>query len=514
MIISQPKPLLEPPMGRLPKIGPSPLLCPAMASDLQVKTSPRPQSRLALEVVVPAERCQRSYDKAMGKLCRTVRLPGFRPGRVPQTAVLQQLGSQRVWITALEVLLEDTVQEVLNNEDLEVLGKLQLQDSFDTLAQQFKPGESLTLNMEADVRPNATLKAYRGLEVDVEEAPMEGMLETVLQEQRRAASTTVPLERTTAEMGDVAVIKLVLPPPDGPEGEPSSEPGARELEVDLAEKNDGTMPRLVPLIVGMTVGETRTLADDTDGRDNEAGNNTPAGQDGDQDDKMGNGSITLRELKARQLPELDDAFAQKVSRFATMAELKDALSREIEAQVQKNNKEHRQDALLNILCEEMTVDLPQSLMKQEMDVVMEDYKDELRARGLDPDLTLSDTVLAQLEQAKSEEARRRLQRNLALEAVAKAEQLTVEETELEEGIQALRKQLKARQARKLDPAKLRVFVKTGLLREKALAWLEEHNTFKVHRAATVEDGEEPPSSPPPAGESPDLSINRSSAAVT
>ena len=75
--------------------------------------------------------------------------------------------------------------------------------------------------------------------------------------------------------------------------------------------------------------------------------------------------------------------------------------------------------------------------------------------------------------------RYRLRRKLALEAVAKAEQLTVADTELEERVRDMRKQFKTKQARKLDPGKLRVFVKRDLLREKAMAWLEEHNTFKV-----------------------------------
>ncbi|MYF36655.1 MAG: trigger factor [Synechococcus sp. SB0678_bin_12] len=486
------------PMAWLSRIGH--LRCcafPAMASDLQVKTSPRPQSRLALEVVVPAERCQRSYDKAMRKLCRTVRLPGFRPGRVPQTAVLQQLGARQVWITALEQLLEDTAQDVLNDEDLALLGKLQLQDSFDALAQQFNPGESLTLNMEADVRPSPALKAYRDLEVEVEETSSEGMLADELEQRRRSASTTVPLERTTAEMGDVAVIKLV-PPPDGLDEEESPGPREREMEVELDEE-DKTMSRVVSLIVGMTVGETRTLPSETNGDDaNEGGseteNNGPARQDLDQDDETNRVSITLCGLKARQLPELDDAFAQKVSRFSTMAELEEALGREIDRQVQENNKENRQDALLDMLCEEMEVELPQSMVEKEMEVVMEDFKDKLRARGVNPDFRLSDKLLEQLEPVKLEEARRRLQRNLALETVARAEQLTVAETELEDQIQALRKRLKARQASKLDPTKLRIFVKTGLLREKALAWLEEHNSFKV-RTAMAENGEEAQSSP-------------------
>ena len=461
-----------------------------MGSDLQVKTSPRPQSRLALEVLVPAERCQRSYHKAVRKLCRTVRLPGFRPGRVPQTAVLQQLGARHVWINALEQLLEDTAQELLNDDDLRLLGKLQLEDSFDVLAQRFNPDESLTLNMEADVHPNATLKAYRDLEIEVEEDSVADRLEETLQKYRRSAGAMVPLEKTTAGPEDVAVIQLVLPPADGADGEEgSAEPRAQEMEVDLAEANEITSD-LVATVIGMTVGETRTISDDA--------NPNPDERDGDQEHKSGDVSIILRALKARQLPELDDAFAQKVSHFDTMAELRDALRRKVEEEVRENNKESRQDALLGKLCEDMTVELPRSMVEQEMDAVTEDAKDDLRSWGLDPDRQFNGGLLDSLKPVRLAEAQRRLQRNLALEAVAKAEQLAVPETELDQQVESLAKRFKAgRKARKVDIAKLRAFVRTRLLREKALDWLEDHNTFKVRTAAAAE-GEEGQGGPAPA----------------
>ena len=456
-----------------------------MASDLKVKTSPRPQSRLALEVLVPAERCRHSYDKALRNLCRTVRLPGFRPGRVPQTTVLQQLGTRQVWVTALEQLLEDTARDVLKDEDLELLGNLQLQDSFDVLAQQFNPGESLTLNMEADVRPHATLKAYQGLEVEVKELSVEEALEEILEEQRHAAGTTAPLEKVTAEMGDVAVVKV-------DSDLPSSSDSPRTMEVDLVEKS-GTMAQLVRLIVGMTVGETKDLVDTTKGEDSE--------DDEDEDDIMDGASITLCELRARQLPALDDAFAEKVSRFATMAELKEDLRRTVEEQVEKTNKENRQEALLDLICEDMEVELPQSMVDQELKAVTEDYKNELRGRGVDPDLVLSDPLLAQIEEVKLAEVRHRLQRNVALETVAKAEQIIVTDTTLDVRVRDLRKQLKTQQARKLDPANLRAFVKTGLLREKAMNWLEQNNTFKVRGRGAGRGGDQTRNdNPPPVDE--------------
>ena len=485
-----------------------------MASDLQVKTSPRPQSRLALEVLVPVQRCQRSYDKAMRKLCRTVRLPGFRPGRVPQAAVLQQLGARHVWITALEELLEETARDVLNRQDLDLVGKLQLQDSFDALAQQFNPGESLTVNMEADVRPTAALTAYRDLEVEVEEDSVEDGLEETLQKLRRSASTKVPLERTTAARGDVAVIRFVQTPPadsgeggqasedEGEEGEGQSSPtpGTMEIEVDLMEEY-ALVPEMVNTVIGMKVGETRAILpiSISNGAEEEDETGSTAAQDGDSDSSDTLSfplSVTLRGLKELQAPELDDAFAQKVSHFDTMAELRDALRRKVEEEVRENNRESRQDALIQAVCEGMTVDLPQSMVEQEMEAVTEDYREDIRAQGLNPDLRFNDRTLPVFERSRLAEAQRRLHRNLALEAVAKAEQLAVPETELDQQVESLAKRFRAgRKARKVNTAKLRAFLKERLLREKALAWLEDHNTFKVRNASAGAAGEETGSSP-------------------
>ena len=263
--------------------------------------------------------------------------------------------------------------------------------------------------------------------------------------------------------------------------------------MDLVE-NHQALGEFVPLIVGMTVGETRMACDYIDEEDLD-----------DDDDLINDTSITLCGLKERRLPELNDAFAREVSKFATMAEWKDALSPQLEIRVQENNKVSRQAALLDAVCEDLEVELPRSLVEQEMGVVMEDFMDECEARGLNPeDLKSNDSFRERAEAAQTKEVQDRLHRKLALETVARTEQLTVTDTELEEGVRDLRRQIKSKRARKLDPTRLRAFVKRDLLREKALAWLEEHNTFKAHTAPVEngeeEDGEDMESNPAPAGE--------------
>ena len=479
-----------------------------MASDLQVKTSPRPQSRVALEVVVPAERCQDSYDKVMRKLCRTMRLPGFRPGRIPKAAVLQQLGAREVWTAALEQLLEDTVQDVGSDEDLNLLGGLKLQDSFDDLAQRFNPSESIILNIEGDVHPSATLlKPYRDLEVEVEEASVEEILEKRLQAKRRSLGTKVPIERTIAQMGDVAVIQLAVPPSISKELKALEEKEGllkdlshisptTPVDVDLVEDNN-IMFDLVTMIVGMKVGETKEIPGTAKRYENDSATDQD-GNIGDEDEPLSL-SFTLLELKARQLPELDDDFAHNLMGDRTsLAELKDVLREIIKEEVEMDNKESKHDALLDLICKDIEVDLPQSMIDDEMEEILRESKNELRASGIDPDLALSEEVLEEFRNSNMEEAKRRLHHKLALETVAKEEEIIVTETELDVLINDMYKNVKGKKSRKqIDSysGKLRSFAKRSVQRKKAMDWLERHNTFKMVRTATAEDREDVQSSP-------------------
>ena len=89
------------------------------AAKLNVKTSSKPNSRIAVEVEVPADRCKNSYDEALSKLSRSISIPGFRKGKVPRTVVIQQLGVKRIQASALESLLQKVWTETLDQEGIE-----------------------------------------------------------------------------------------------------------------------------------------------------------------------------------------------------------------------------------------------------------------------------------------------------------------------------------------------------------------------------------------------------------
>ena len=177
------------------------------AASLKVTTASRPGSRLAVEMAVPAERSQASYEEAINRLSRSVNLPGFRKGKVPRTVLVQQLGALRIRATALETLVESIWRDALAQETIEALGQPELSGGFEELLDTFKPGEALTVTMETDVAPSPKLKSTKGLKAEAESVAFDAAkVDEMLEQSRRQLATVVPVEGRKAEKGDIAVV--------------------------------------------------------------------------------------------------------------------------------------------------------------------------------------------------------------------------------------------------------------------------------------------------------------------
>ena len=113
------------------------------AAALKVTTNALPGSRIALELEIPAARCKTSYEEALSRLSRSIKLPGFRQGKVPKAVILQQIGITRIKATALEALLETVWREAITQESIEPLCEPELSDGFEELFNNFDPNKIL-----------------------------------------------------------------------------------------------------------------------------------------------------------------------------------------------------------------------------------------------------------------------------------------------------------------------------------------------------------------------------------
>jgi trigger factor len=440
---------------------------------LKVTTSPRPASRLAVEVSVPAGRCQASYDAALAKLSRSVKLPGFRKGKVPRPVLLQQIGPLRIRATALEDLVDSAFLDALQQESLEVLGRPSLEEGFEAVLERFEPGRDLTFTLEVDVQPTPTLRTTTGLKAEAEPVAYDpARVDELLEQSRRQLATLVPVEGRAAATGDVAQVSFSGTYTDT--GEPISGGSSEGMEVELEEGR--MIPGFVEGIVGMEVGETRTITcafPESYPQEEAAGR--PAGFE-----------ITLLELKGRELPPLDDAFAKQASDKATLAELRADLESRLREDAERRHRANRQEALVKALVEQLEVELPETLIQEEVRGLIEQTAGQIAQQGMDVKKLFTSDVVRSLVETSRPEAEQRLRRTLALRALATAERIEVAEKDLEARLQEVRRTLT--EGASIDPERLRLAVADELLRDSLLEWLEAN-------ATVTEKVAEPPAQP-------------------
>ncbi|MFZ9946948.1 MAG: trigger factor, partial [Vulcanococcus sp.] len=283
-------------------------------------------------------------------------------------------------------------------------------------------------------------------------------------------ATLVPVEKRAAEQGDVAVISFSGTFTDN--GEAISGGSAEAMEVEL---EDGRMiPGFVEGIIGMKPGDSKTVA-------------CQFPEEYPQEDAAGRKAsfeISLSELKTRELPALDDAFAQQASDKQTLAELRADLEERLKEDAERRNESNRHDALLAALVEQLEVELPETLVQEEIISLLEQTAGQLAQQGMDVKKLFTPQLIQSLRETSRPEAEERLKRSLALKALATAEKIDVAADEIEAKVKELSRGFSDNS--RIDPARLRQAVQEDLMREKLMGWLESNSTITEKAADTDE----------------------------
>ena len=431
------------------------------AASLKVTSTARPGSRLAVEVAIPAERSQASYEAAISQLSRSVNLPGFRKGKVPRSVLIQQLGGLRIRATALENLVDAIWRDTIKQETIEALGQPEVDGGYEALLESFEPGKPLSVTFESDVAPTPTLKATKGLKAEAESVSFDAAkVDEMLEQSRRQLATVVPVEGRKAAEGDIAVVGFKgTYSDDGSEIEGGS---SESMDVDL--EHGRMIPGFIEGVVGMAIGDSKTVAC-----------NFP--EDYPKEDARGRKAsfeIELKDLKTRELPDLDDDFAKQASEQETLAELRTDLEKRLKDDAERRTTSNRRDALLAALVEQLEVELPETLVQQEVRNLVEQTAAQFSQQGMDVKSLFTPELVRNLMETSRPEAEERLRRSLALSALAEAESLKIEDPEIDAKVKEVKAELSGE--RDIDPNRLRQAVIEDLLQEKLLGWLEENST--------------------------------------
>jgi trigger factor len=431
-----------------------------------------PASQVGLEIEITPEMTKQTYEQVIKKFAASVNIPGFRRGKVPRPILLQRLGTARIKAAALEELLQDGIEKAIAQlEDITAIGQPQLRSDFEELIQNYEPGKPLTFSAAVDVTPEVNLLQYTGLSVKAEEIKYDPeKIDRVLDQERQQMATMIPVEGRAAQLGDVAIMDfkgfLAKGEGDDPEAEPEPIVGgeASDFEVELQE--DKFIPGFIAGMVGMNLGETKEVSaqfPDPYADENLAG-------------KAAVFTVTLKELKEKELPELDDDFAKEVSDFETLQELQDSLAEKFQKEAEEATKSNQQEALLNELITHVEVDLPATMINQEIDSMLTQTAIRLSQQGIDVKKLFTKDIIPQLRERSREEALERLKRSLALREISKRESLEASESEINTRIAELQEEYAEED---VDLERLQEVVENEILTDKIMDWLLANSSVEL-----------------------------------
>jgi trigger factor len=366
-------------------------------------------TRVRLTVEVPFEELKDSLDAAYKKINQQVTVKGFRKGKIPARIIDQRFGRGAVLEEAVNDALPKFYTEAVNEAELNVLGQPEVDIT------ELKDGETLNFTAEVDVRPTIEIPDYSGIEVEVDAVEVgDEDVEKAVEELRERFASTSPVERA-AQDGDVVTIDL-------------------EAKVDGEVLEDG-----VAADVSYTIGSGELL----DGID-EAVKGLEAGGEATFASELKGGSaagkeaevtVKVTQVAARELPELDDDFAQLASEFDTLDELKADSRKRLENMKQYDQATQAQERVLEKLLELVEVPVPEKLLEDEINTRKHNLEHhQLGQMGLDlaKYLEIQGKTEEEFDAETKEAAIKGIKTQFVLDELVNKEKLNVNQEELTE----------------------------------------------------------------------------------
>jgi trigger factor len=381
-----------------------------MATDISTTTTELPESRVRVEAEIGPGEVERRMTQAAKILARNIRVPGFRAGKAPPPVVIKRVGREAVLDEAVRESLGTWYRAAIDDAHVVPVGEPDVD-----IAELPAEGAPLKFSIEIGVRPKATLGEYKGLEVGKPEPDVsdDAVSEEVDRLRERAAKLE-PVERQ-AQRGDFVVMDFA----GALDGVPFAGGEGRDQMIELGSGRlvPGFEDQLEGSVAGQDLTVTVTFPDDY-------GSTELAGQ-------VAEFAVTVREVKAKQLPDLNDELAEEAG-FDTLDELReDIRSRMAESETSRIDAEFR-EAALDAAVATATIDVPDALVEARAKELWDSMLHQLSHQGIDRETYLRISGRSEeetIEQAKPD-ADQALRREAVLAAVAEAESLDPTEEEM------------------------------------------------------------------------------------
>jgi trigger factor len=364
--------------------------------------------RVKVEVTVPEDEVRKQFDRTVKEVSSRMRIPGFRPGKVPANVVIQRVGRDGIFAQTLDRALNDWYREALIASQIEPIGDPEV-DMGEADEKQ------VAFAVILQVPPTPVLGTYKGLEAvrEPNEVP-EGAVQEEIDRVREQGARLEDTDRAAAE-GDFMLIDYEA----NADGEPIEGASTRGQLIELG--GERILPAFTEALVGAKAGDTKSFPveyPDDDTRDEIKG-------------KTIEYVVTVQKVQEEVLPELDDALAESVG-FATAAELTTEIEERLTAATERTVEERYRRRVIDAAVAGATFDVPEVMVERRIDSILHDTSHQLpQGITLEQFLAMQGQTMQEARDSLRTDAEMSIRRELVIETIADAEGITLSDDEVE-----------------------------------------------------------------------------------
>jgi trigger factor len=423
---------------------------------MNVKVEVLDQHKVSLAIELPAEVVQKGFKTAVSRIANQVKIPGFRKGKASRTILEMHFGKAAVEAEAKDIVINDALNQALRDEKIIPVTQPEVKED------KFSEKEGAAFTATFVKRPEVELGEYKGLEAEEEKPEISD--DQVMAEIQRAAEQSARLEMAeegaVLKKGDYAVIDF-----------------KGFIDGEAFEGGEG---KTYPLEIGsqsFIPGFEDQLEGHKAGDDVDVKVTFPESYFVDAlKGKEAVFKVHINDVKRKQLPALDDAFAKSISQFETMDELKASLKQQMQLHAIQQAEEAYHQKLVNQAVANAKVDIPHEMVEQKIDEIVEEIKLNLEAQNqkLEDYLKRINQTMEQLRKNYEKTAEEQVRQGLVLEAIADKEDLQVTNQDLSMEVYSMAQQFNAdpKDVMKIIQDENRVnMLITSVLRKKASAFI-------------------------------------------
>lgn len=383
---------------------------------LQVEKLEKNMAKLTIEV--SAEEFEKAVEGAFKKNKNKISIPGFRKGKAPRKMIEQMYGKEVFFEDAANALIPEAYEKALEECTEEIVSAPKIEVT------QIEAGKPFVFTAEVALKPQVTLGKYKGVKVDkIEVSVTDDEVEAEIAGERERNARTITVEDRAVKDGDMTVIDF-----EGFVDGVAFEGGKGE-NYPLTIGSGAFIPGFEEALVGAELGKEMDV-------------NVTFPEDYQASELAGKPAVfkcTVKEIKEKELPALDDEFAGEVSEFETMAEYREDVKKKLSEKKAADAKSAKEDAVIDAIIEDAQMEIPDAMLETQQRQMVDDFAQRIRSQGLSIEQYMQFTGLTpekMLEQVKPQ-ALKRIQSRLVLEAVVAAEKMEASEEEFEEEVKTM-----------------------------------------------------------------------------